>query len=145
MVNDLVDKFLLDYFTRRPYVVEAKFDNQRVTTMDELVSTLTEIERIYRKNSDKTPEEIVDIIIQDTIEQYEKLRKECGIPGYSATSQVGNINVSIFGGKTSEKGNDITNDTLFDVASITKIYTQIVVYNLIKDGYLKRSDVISKL
>ena len=145
MVSDLVDKFLLDYFTRRPYVVEAKFDNQRVTTMDELVSTLTEIERIYRKNSDKTPEEIVDIIIQDTIEQYEKLRKECGIPGYSATSQVGNINVSIFGGKTSEKGNDITNDTLFDVASITKIYTQIVVYNLIKDGYLKRSDVISKL
>lgn len=145
MVNDLVDRFLIDYLTRRPYVVEAKFDNQRVTTMDELINTLTEIEKIYRKNSDKTPEEIVDIIIQDTIEQYENVLKKYKIPGYAATSHVGNINLGIYGGKTSTEGEDITQDTLFDVASISKIYTQIVVYNLIKDGYLKRSDVISNL
>lgn len=145
MVSDLVDKFLLDYLTRRPYVVEAKFDNKRVTTMDELVSTLTEIERIYRKNSDKTPEEIVDIIIQDAIIEYENIRKKYKIPGYAATSHVGNINLGIYSGKTGTEGEDITPDTLFDVASITKIYTQIVVYNLIKEGRLKRSDVISDL
>ena len=145
MISELTEEFLIEYLKRKPYVVESKKDGQRVTTMDELADSLAKIEKIIQDNKDKTPEEIVDLIIKDAVEQYEIVREKYGVPGYSASSTVGNINVTILGGKTNTSGDVINEDTLFDVASITKIYTQIVVYNLIKDGFLKRSDKIKDL
>ena len=35
--------------------------------------------------------------------------------------------------------------TVFDIASMTKFYTHIIAYNLIRDGYFKREDKISML
>ncbi len=145
MLSELVEEFLLDYLKRRPYIVKTKRDNQRVTTMNELIKSIAEVEMVIRDNKDKTPEEIVDLIIKDTIKQYENIREKYGVPGYSVSSKVGNVDVEILSGKTSTDGFEISEDTLFDVASITKIYTQIVVYNLIKDGFLKRSDKIKDL
>lgn len=145
MLSKLVDEFLIDYLQRRPYIVAGKSDNQRVTTLDDIVEVLSQEERIIRANKDKTPEELVDILIQDTIKQYNGILDKYGVPGYSASVKVGNINVGIFGGKTSTDGEDLGADALFDIASMTKFYTQIVVYNLIKEGLFKRSDSIRKL
>lgn len=146
-ISKLVEDFLKEYLIeRRPYVLNKKEPGQRVTTIDELIEVLSQEEMIIRKNSDKTPEEIVEILIKDTVEQYNDVMEKYGIPGYTASSTVGNINLGIFAGKTSDTSNeDISEDTLFDIASMTKFYTQIVIYNLIKEGCFKRSDRISDL
>lgn len=145
MVSNLVEEFLIDYLKRRPYILANKKEGQRVTTMDEIVEILSEEEMIIRKNSDKTPEEIVDKLIADVVEYYNSVLSKYGVPGYTASVQVGNINVGMFGGKTSTNGIDMPEEALFDIASMTKFYTQIVIYNLIKDGLFKRSDKIKDL
>ncbi len=146
-ISKLVEDFLKEYLIeRRPYVLNKKEPGKRVTTIDELIEVLSQEEMIIRKNSDKTPEEIVEILIKDTVEQYSDLLEKYGIPGYAASSKVGNIDLAIFAGKTSDTSNeDITEDTLFDIASMTKFYTQIVIYNLIKEGTFKRSDKIKDI
>ena len=145
MLSKLVEEFLKEYLARRPYLLDKRESNERGTTKEELIKVLTDMEKLIRDNKDKTPEEIIDLIIQDTIEEYEKVREKYMVPGYTFSSQVGNINAAVFGGKLSTNGSAMTEDALFDIASMTKFYTQIIIYNLINKGYLKRSDKIADL
>ena len=145
MLSKLVEDFLKEYLTRKPYLLTSKGLKDRGTTKEELVEMLTDMEKLIRDNKDKTPEEIIDLIIQDTIEEHEKVREKYMVPGYTFSSQVGNVNVAVFGGKMSTDGAPMAENALFDIASMTKFYTQIVVYNLINEGLFKRSDRIKDL
>lgn len=145
MLSKEVEEFLKEYLAREPYLLTSKGPKDRGTTKEELVKMLTDMEKIIRDNKDKTPEEIIDLIIQDTIEEYEKVRSKYMVPGYTFSSQVGNVNAAVFGGKMSTDGAPMAENALFDIASMTKFYTQIVVYNLINEGRLKRSDKIKDL
>ncbi len=143
-----VEEFLHDYIeNRRPFMTVEKASKKSMS-IEEIAQALAPIEKIYRENiSRKSLDEITDIIIYSTIEEYEALRNKYGIPGYTASVQVGNINVGIFGGKTSTSADAINmpENALFDIASMTKLYTQIVAYNLMREGCFKKSDVIKDL
>lgn len=137
----LVYEFLEDYKrNRHPYIATSKNEKQRIMTEEELVNMLANIELMYRHN----PDEMVNTLVGHTIEEYESIRKKYNIPGYTAAVQVGNISVGIFGGKTNsfKDAIDMPEDALFDIASMTKLYTQIVVYNLMAEGLFKLTDKI---
>lgn len=144
-----VDEFLDEYLNgRHVNLPSSKKNGQRIATRQDLVYALASIEKIYRDNiSQKSLNDIVDIIIYSTIEEYEKIREKYGVPGYTASVQVGGINVGIFSGKTGtgKNASDMPENALFDIASMTKLYTQIVVYNLMKEGLFKKSDIIKYL
>lgn len=144
-LSPLVNEFLMDYLKRKPYLLKSNEDKKRVTTLEEFAHMLAEEELIIRANWDKTPEEIIDILIRDAIEQYNNVLEKHCIPGYTAAAKVGNISLAIFAGKTAYNGEAMSEDTLFDIASMTKFYTQVVVYNLIKEGRLTRKDKIRDL
>lgn len=59
------------------------------------------------------------------------------IPGYLIALQVGDINIQIMDGfrdfKNLEK---ITENSLFDIASCSKLFTQIIIYNLVHEGVI---------
>ena len=58
----------------------------------------------------------------------------------------GNYSITIFGGTTDYDGKiKIDEKTIFDLASITKLYTFILTLSLIEKGYLKKEDKIKDL
>lgn len=133
-MSKIVEDFLIEYLERQPYA-----------SHEELVSVLSEVELIIKKNQDKSLEEIIDIIIEKDIQDYEDIRKKYGVPGYTGSISVGNINVKLYGGNINYLGEPMPSNALFDIASMTKFYTQIVAYNLIKEGYFKREDKVMDL
>ena len=134
MLSNLVEKFLIDYLSYKPYA-----------TREELVSVLSSVERLIRQNKDKTKEEIIDLIIKDNILEFENIRKKYGVPGYTVSIKVGSNHIKIYGGNINYLGEKMPENALFDIASMTKFYTQIIAYNLIKEGYFHRDDRIIDL
>ena len=134
MLDNIVEEFLKDYLTREPYA-----------TRDVLIEVLSNAELLIRRNKDKSPEEIIELIIKDNIKEFENIRKKYGVPGYTASIKVGNNHVKIYGGNINYLGEPMPENALFDIASMTKFYTQVIVYNLIKEGYLHRDDRIIDL
>ncbi len=144
MISDLVKDFIKDYSQRAQNIPIIK-ERDSVTTREEFVNMLSEVEMLLRKNKDKSVEEIIELIIKDNILYFEDIRKKYGVPGYTASIKVGNTNVKLYGGNINYLGEPMPENALFDIASMTKFYTQIVAYNLIKEGVFKRSDKISDL
>ncbi len=134
MLSDLVDEFLKDYLTRKPYA-----------SREDLVKVLSEVELLIMKNKNRTPEEIIELIIKDNIMEFENIRKKYGVPGYTASIEVGNYHVKLYGGNINYTGEPMPENALFDIASMTKFYTQIIAYNLMKEGYMHRDDRIIDL
>ena len=134
MLSKLTNEFLIEYLKREPYIDK-----------DSLIKILSEVELLFRKNKDKSLEEIIDLIIKDNINDFELIRKKYGVPGYTASISVGNIKVKMYGGNINYLGEEMPLNALFDIASMTKFYTQIIAYNLIKDGVFRRNDKIKDL
>lgn len=134
MVSNIVNEFLIDYLEKEPYA-----------TYDELVSIIAPIELLVRKNKDKSLEELIDLIIADNINDFNDIREKYGVPGYTANIKVSGINVKLYGGNINYLGEAMPNNALFDIASMTKFYTQIIAYNLIREGVFTRSDKIVNL
>lgn len=112
--------------------------NGTYATKDEVIKVLQDTKDILIKNKDKTPEEIINIIISGVVNDLNKIVDEYGIPGIASQIKVDNINIFLKGGTS-------TKNSLFDVASITKLYTVIIAYKLINDGAFKLSDKIKDL
>ena len=112
---------------------------------EEISEVSMEMLNIIKENQDSTPEELIEKIIVSNIEELENIKNKYPVPGYTVGVNVGNINVNIFGGSIDSLGRKMPNDALFDVASVTKFYTQIVAYNLIKEGLINLDSKISDL
>jgi len=113
---------------------------------DDIVNVVYDIKRIIENNKDKTPEEIIEIILNDNIEILkEMMNSNMPIPGFTTGINVSNINVKIFGGYKNFKKEPLSENALFDCASITKFLTEIVAYSLISDGFLNLDDNIKEL
>lgn len=112
---------------------------------EEVLKVLKDAEAIIKKNKDATPEEIVDAIIDDCAKELNGILNSVPTPGIMSSLQVDNINVNLHGGLIRPGGEELSKDALFDVASITKFYTEIVAYKLINDGVFKLSDKIKEL
>lgn len=130
VMNDFVD----DYMKRGVYA-----------SREELLNVLEEVKVIVSANKDKTPEEIIDIMFEKNIKELEELRQKYPVPGYTASINVDNINVKLYGGNINYLGEPMPDNALFDIASMTKFYTQAVAYNLIKEGVFSYTDKIKDL
>ena len=102
--------------------------------LSEIIDILADMERIIKAHPDN-PEDVLDEIIQETIIDIEHFKKKYQIPGYNINLSVGNVGVQFYGGNMSSFGEPMKSDALFDIASITKMYTTIVAINMIQDGY----------
>ena len=130
IMNDFVD----DYQKRGVYA-----------SREELLNVLEEVKTIVTNNKDKTPEEIIDIMFEKNIRELEEIRQKYPAPGYTASINVDNITVKLYGGNINYLGEAMPSNALFDVASMTKFYTQAVAYNLIKEGVFSYTDKIKDL
>lgn len=112
---------------------------------EELREATKDILEIITNNKDSTIEEIVELIIKDNIDLLEKIINNYSIPGYTVGVNVGRFNIKITGGYIDSTGRKMPDNALFDIASITKFFTQIILYNLIKEGILSFDDKIIDL
>lgn len=112
---------------------------------DEIREATKSALNIIKSNKDATPEEIIELIIQDNVNLLEAIKNKYPVPGYTVGVNVDNINVKITGGDLDYNGRKMRDDALFDLASMTKFYTQVIAYNLIKDGYFYLNDKIKDL
>lgn len=114
-------------------------------TREQVEAASLEMLDIITKNKDATPEELVEKAIDSNVEKLEEIRNNYPIPGYTVGMNVGNINVKMLGGNMDSFGRNMSEDALFDIASMTKFYTQIIAYNLIKEGAFSFSSKIQDL
>jgi len=133
-MEKIIEEFLNEYLKRGVY-----------SDRETLINILTEVTLLLRKNKDKSLEDIIDLIIKDNILEFEEIRKKYGVPGYTGSISVNKINVKMYGGNINYLGEEMPINALFDIASMTKFYTQVVSYNLIKEGIFKREDKIKDL
>lgn len=114
-------------------------------TREELEAATKPMLDIIQNNPAATPEELVEAVIQDDIRFLEELRNRYPIPGYIVGMQAGNIHVKIFGGMMGATEQKMREDAIFDVASVSKFYTQIIAYNLMKEGAFTLDDKVRDL
>ena len=112
---------------------------------EELLSVVNEMKDIINNNKDKTPEEIIDIIIKKPLEELEVIRQKYLTPGYANSIKIDNINVKLYGGNINYLGEPMPENALFDIASMTKFYTIALAYCLIKEGVFSYNDKIKEL
>ncbi len=104
----------------------------------------------------KKDESISEILIELTKELEEKINEFINhtnrvISGLATCIYIPNLDgsysITVYGGKNGYDKNDydIDEKTIFDLASITKLYTFLLALKLIENGYLRREDEISKL
>ncbi len=112
---------------------------------DEIREATKDTLNIIKDNKDSTPEEIIELIIKDNIDLLEAIKNKYPVPGYTVGVSVDNIDVKLTGGNLDYEGRKMRDDALFDLASMTKFYTQVIAYNLIKEGYFSLEDKIKDL
>lgn len=112
---------------------------------EELREATKDILDIIHNNKDASLEELVELVIKDNINLLEDIRRKYSIPGYTVGVNVGRFNIKMTGGNIDGSGRKLPDDALFDIASITKFFSQIILYNLIKEGYLSFDDKIIDL
>lgn len=105
-----------------------------IANNEELIEASKLMLDIIKNNKDCTPEELAELVIADNIKFINDIKNKYYFPGYTIGINVGNINIKLLGGNLYEDGPAMDENALFDVASISKFYTQILIYNLIKEG-----------
>lgn len=126
------------------FIREVK-QNGTYASIEEIRQVAQEMLDILKKHPGYTPEEYVEAVMLDNINYLERLKEQYPVPGYTVGVNVHNINVKMFGGNRDSLGTRMTGDELFDIASMSKFYCQIVAYNLIKEGYFNFDDRIVDL
>ncbi len=112
---------------------------------EEIVKVLDDTVSIIRSHKDASVSELVELMIQDCSDDLTKILEEYPTPGIASSLKVDNIQVDIVGGKNRPNGEELGKDALFDVASISKLYTEVIAYKLIHEGAFKLSDKIIEL
>ena len=134
MLSNIVNEFLDYYMKKEPYA-----------TKEEIANIINEVSLLIKNNRDKSLEELIDLVIINNIKEFEDIRKKYGVPGYTANIKVNGISIKLYGGNINFLGEAMPSNALFDIASMTKFYTQIIAYNLIQEGLFSRDDKIIDL
>lgn len=113
---------------------------------EEIVETLKEMKDLLYLNNDKSIKEIVYLLTDDLNDKVKEIvNSDCLIPGYNVEINSGIIKASVYGGVMDETNRKMNKEALFDIASISKLFTQIISYNLIKEGYYNLDSIVSDL
>lgn len=115
------------------------------------------IKELERNNPNIEKEEIKKILLvfKDKKNIYEMIEKSYNIdnlfkyikesPGFTFNFTTDNINIHLYGGNKDLKGNKINENTLFDMASITKMYTMLIIYKLFEQNIIKKTTKVKEL
>lgn len=135
-MEEQLGKFILDLYRNG-----IKMDN------DKLNELLEEVNQVLIHGKDKTKKEMTEELLEKyTSDVASILNDRDLIPGYSVGVHVGNTTVQVMDGYTdSNKNKKIDENTMFDIASCSKLFTQIIAYNLINDGILSFDSKVSEL
>ena len=134
----MYEKILEDFI--KEYKEEGTFASE-----EELREVLVDLVNVIKKYPDDTPEEIIEKIIEGNVRELQEIKNNYPIPGFTIGVNVSNINVKLFGGSIDSLGRSMPDDALFDIASMTKFFTQIIAYNLIKEKVFSLSDKVIDL
>lgn len=136
MYKKLMGDFVLEYINK---------NNGTYASPMEVMDTLAPVVKMLYRYPDATPEEMVEAVLSDNIEVLNQFMiSNPVLPGYIMGVNANDIDVQLTGGY--KEGNIIMpENALFDLASITKFYTQIVAYNLMNEGAFSFEDSISDL
>ncbi len=90
---------------------------------------------IISNNPSGTPNDYMTEAMKPCIEKLEALRANNVTPGYNILLNVGNTEIGMYGGYMDDTyQRKMSQNTLFDVASMSKILTQVVISNLIESN-----------
>ncbi|MCI8545050.1 MAG: beta-lactamase family protein [Bacilli bacterium] len=120
------------------------FDREEMKRMKE------EVRKVIKK--DYGVHETLEVVTKDLIENSSKFIHLTNrvISGLSSCIYLPNLDgtysITIFGGTTNYEGQvEIDEKTVFDLASITKLYTFVLTFSLIEKGFLRGEDKIKDL
>ena len=109
-----------------------------------LIDMFEEEKVLLASMMDKTPEEVYDVVIAD----YLKIVKGISmlVPGLSTGIKDVKSGVAIYtyDGKTFENGQDVDENTRFDLASSTKLFTTIEALKLAEEGKFSLNKLVSE-
>lgn len=113
----------------------------------ELRKVFTDFFKVLRENKDCTPGEIAHQFLKDVIDEINDFtRAGYADPGILVGFDLPKFNICIRSGYTKTVGGiPIIQDTLFDLASISKLYTGVITYKLIDEGILSTNQKIKDI
>ena len=145
LIDQLKEEFVRDAMRECKYASE-----------EAIRESVVDVVRILKEGENKSIEELLEEIVSPYFTVLESIRSKYPVPGYDIGVSVGYgteddtaipIDVQLYGGNIDGKGmhydeesklyvyNDkellLPNNALFDLASITKLYTFIIAYNLL--------------
>lgn len=133
-IEKIMNDFIDEYLKRGTYA-----------TREGLLSIISDVKELVLSNKDVTVEELIDFMLEKNISELEDIRRKYPTPGYTVSINVLNYNIKLYGGNLNYLGEEMKENALFDIASMTKFYTQAVLYNLIKEDYIRFSDKVKDL
>lgn len=126
--------------------IKEVLSNGTYASEEDLKQVLNEFDNLINGMKDKTDTEMVGMVIEDSILEFLKvLKSDLIIPGFTFGVKVNGINTKVYGGFRDNNGNSIERDTMFDIASITKTFTQVMMYNLVNENIFSFDDKIVDL
>ena len=135
----------MNYYKMMYEFINEVMEDAKYANADDIRSIIDEMIGVLTANKDASLEEIIEKVIENDIDVMEEMRSKYLLPGYTIGVRVGNINLKYFGGTMDDLGMKMDKDAMFDIASMTKMYTQVVLFNLIKEGKISLDDKIGDL
>lgn len=133
-MNKLVNDFVDNYKKRGTYA-----------SKESIEFFANKMKNVILENKDATAEEMIEPMIKEAAMLLEDIRRKYGTPGYTDSINVDNINVKIYGGNINCLGEEMPNNAIFDIASMTKFYTEVIAYKLMGEGLFEPDDIVSEL
>lgn len=102
-----------------------KLINERPYAKEEIEIILKEAIETISKNSDKSFIELNHLMIKDTLLELKKSSDKgysVPLPGMTVGLNVNDSNIKLITGKENYNGQELDSNSLFDIASMTKLY-----------------------
>jgi len=126
-----------------------ELNNQIYADRHTLKKELISFSNLLKNKSlkDKTPEEIIIELFNEVIEQINLFFKKYNfVPGMNITSKINDIVVNFSMGDTDyTKKEKLDFDTMFDIASISKTPTAIIMYQLIEEQLINNFNKVKDI
>lgn len=154
-----MQQFLEDYINKlyEKQNIGAGFDQKNLFSRNDYYQILKPVVEILKNSKDASIEELRDGLyrqsgIEESIREYFLQKKSVsgavfsfGTPLYQETIIVGNKEeVAIKDGNMTTSISEMEEDTIFDLASVTKIFTSLCIMKLLENGIIDLNDEIKK-
>lgn len=113
MFNKTIDSFIKELQRNNPNIEKEE--------VEELIEPLKK--KIFRKTN-------IDEMIKNTYDESKLFKYIEQSPGFTFNFKTNNIDILLYGGTKDLNKNPVNQNTMFDAASITKMYTMLIIHKL---------------